>query len=649
MLQIIREHAQGVIVWTIVGLIIITFALFGLSSYLSGSSKNYVARINGVEIGENQFHRELQNYQSRLQQMLGKNFQADMFNSEMVKQEVVNGLISRELMTQYLDDKKFYVAPVKLAAEIHGIDAFKDEGGQFSKARYQELIRRQGMSEGAFEQQLARDVASQFVQSGISQSDFATESEIQQFLKLNNQQRDIGYLTISKQPYLKKVRATSEQIEAYYDSHKNEFMNPEQISVEYVELDLDKLAKAYEITDAAIQQQYDSHRQSYVSQPEQRRVSHILIKVDDKTDEKSALKIINKIQKRLKKGESFSKLAKELSQDPGSAKQGGDLGFFGRGVMDKAFEESAFSLKKGEISKPVRSAFGYHLIELEDIHAEKVKTFADVKESIRKELQTQQAEQTFYSLSEKLSNITYEQPGSLQPVVDTLGLPIQKSGLFSRRGGKGIAAKQKVIQAAFSDEVLNLGRNSDLIELSDTHLLVLRKLEQQQASQKPLAEVSKQIQERLRNELAVQQVTEQLQKAMQRLQGGESPAKLAKSIKGARWTHAGLIKRTADADKPNKSKKSRKKSVKLDPQIRSKVFTLAKPEGQKPTWGKVTLANGDGAVIGLYAIKVPEVKGKGQQEQERLAQSSGSALFGRLLEQQRMQAKIAINLPKDTE
>ncbi len=642
MLQIIREHAQGVIVWTIVGLIIITFALFGLSSYLSGSSKNYVARINGVEIGENQFRRELQNYQSRLQQMLGKNFQADMFSPEMIKQEVVNGLISRELMTQYLEDKKYYVAPVKLAAEIHAIDAFKDEGGQFSKARYQELIRRQGMSEGGFEQQLARDVASQFLQSGIGQSDFATDTEVQQFLKLNNQQRDIGYLTISKQPYLKNVSASSEQLETYYNSHKNEFMNPEQISVEYVELDLDKLAKAYEITDAAIQQHYDSHRQSYVSQPEQRRVSHILIKVDDKTDEKSALKTFGDIEKRLKKGEPFNKLAKEFSQDPGSAKQGGDLGLFGRGVMDKAFEESAFGLQKGQVSKPVRSAFGYHLIKLEEVNAEKVRTFADVKESIRKELQIQQAEQTFYSLSEKLNNITYEQPGSLQPVVDALGLTLQKTELFDRRGGKGIAAKQKIASAAFSDEVLNLGRNSDLIELSDTHLVVLRKLEQQQASQKPLAEVSKIIQERLRDQLAKQQVGEQLQKALQRLQGGESPVKLAKSIKGADWSRAGLIKRNVDTDKS-------KKADKLDQQIRHKAFTMAKPEGQKPTWDKVSMLNGDGAVIGLYAIKVSGDKDKGQQDQDRLAQSSGSALFGRLLEQQRLQAKIAVNLPKDTE
>lgn len=642
MLQTIRDHAQGVIVWTIVGLIIITFALFGLSSYLSGSSKSYIASINGVEIDENEFRREFQNYQARLQQMLGKNYRPDMFNPEMVKQEVVNSLITRELMTQYLEDQKYFVAPAKLAAEIHAIDAFKDESGQFSKARYLELINRQGYSETAFEQQLARDVASQLVRSGISQSDFATDTEVQQFLRLDKQRREIGYLTISKQGYLKTASASDKQIEDYYASHKNEFMNPEKLSVEYVELDLEKLAAGYEIGDDAIRKHYDSHRQSYVSKPEQRKVRHILIKVDDKTDEKTALQKSNDILARINKGESFSQLAKELSQDPGSAKQGGDLGFFGRGVMDKAFEESAFSLKKGRISKPVRSAFGYHLIKVDEINAETVKKFQDVKADIKKELQIQQAEQSFYALSEKLNNITYEQPGSLQPVVDELGLKIQKTALFDRNGGKGIASKQKVIEAAFSDEVMNLGRNSDLIELGDTRLVVLRKLEHQQASQKPLAEVRNQIRERLRDQVARQKLDEQIEMAIQRLQKGESPKKVAGAIKGAKWARTGLISRNAGDDKS-------KNAAKPEPQIRRKAFVIPRPQNDKPNWDKLELANGDGVVIGLYKVEMSVKQKPSGQEQQRLAQGYGNALFSRLLEQRRMQADIEINLPKDNE
>lgn len=641
MLQTIRDHAQGVIVWTIVGLIIITFALFGLSSYLSGSSKSYVANINGVEIDENEFRREMQNYQSRLQQMMGKNYREDMFNPQMIKQEVVNGLITRELITQYLDDQNYRVGPSRVAAEIQSIDAFKDEVGQFSRARYFELIRRQGMSEAYFEQQLARDVASSFVRTGISQSDFATDSETQQFLQLKNQQRDIGYLTISKKAYLKNARASSKQIENYYNAHKNEFKNPEKVSIEYVELDLSKLAKGYEISDETLKQHYESHRQNYVSQPEQRKVSHILIKVDDKTDEKSALKKITSIKKQLKKGKKFSELAKTHSQDPGSAKQGGDLGFFGKGVMDKAFEKAAFSLKKGKVSEPVRSAFGYHLIKLDALKAAKVRTFDVVKEEIRKELQVQQAEQTFYDLSEKLNNLTYEQPGSLQPVQDELGLKIKKSGLFDRSGGKGIAATPKVISAAFSDGVLNLGRNSDLIELSDTHLLVLRKLEHQQASQKSLSQVRKQITERLRQQVAAENLNKQLQKAHQALIEGESPIKLSKKIKGAKWVRTGFISRNAD----NKSKQAKE----LSPHVRNKAFGMPQPQGNKPSWGTLALSNGDMAVIGLYKVKLKGKQKPVNQDKQQLAQNTGSVLFSRLLEQQRLEADIEINLPSSSE
>lgn len=638
MLQTIRDHTQGIVVWTIVGLIIITFALFGLSSYLSGSSKSYVAKINGVEIDENDFRQELQNYQSRLQQMLGKNFRADMFDPQMVKQEVINGLVTRELITQYIDDQNLQVAPAKLVKEIQSIDAFHDEGGQFSKARYFDLINRQGMSETFFEQQLARDIASRYLQTGVSQSDFATDSDVQQFLRLSSQQRDIGYLTISRKVYSKKVRVSGKRIEDYYNSHKSEFMNPEMISVEYVELDLDKLAKGYEISDETVRQYYDSHRESYVSKPEQRKVRHILIKVDDKTDEKAALAKIKDIQKRLKKGVAFGKLAKQESQDPGSAKQGGDLGFFGRGVMDKAFEASAFSLKKGQISKPVRSAFGYHLIKLDEVKPEEVKTFDTVKEDIRKELQIQQAEQAFYELTEKLSNITYEQPGSLQPVVDELGLPLQKTSLFDRSGGKGIAAKQKVIAAAFSDDVLNLGRNSELIELSDSRMLVLRKLEHQHASQKKLAEVRKKISQQLRQQVARENMLAQVKQAEQLLQKGESPRKVARSIKGAKWQRVGFIQRDGKADK-------NKKSRKLEAEIRHKAFVLPRP-GKKQSWGSLELRNGNGVVVGLYKVRISDKQKQTAQDQQKLAQSNGSEAFRRLLEQQRSQADVEINLPK---
>lgn len=189
---------------------------------------------------------------------------------------------------------------------------------------------------------------------------------------------------------------------------------------------------------------------------------------------------------------------------------------------------------------------------------------------------------------------------------------------------------------------MNLGRNSDLIELSDTHLLVLRKLEHQQTAQKPLSEVREQIQNRLRQQVARQKVNEQLQQAQQRLQKGESPEKLAKAIKGAKWTRTGLIHRTAKDDKS-------KKTSKLEPEVRRKAFALPRPQNKKPSWGTLELANGDSVVVGLYKVKLADIQKQAKQDQQRLAQSNGSTLFARLLEQQRLQADVEINLPKDDE
>lgn len=643
MLQLIRDRAQGVLVWAIVGLIIITFALFGLSSYLSGSSSNFVAEVNGVEIDENQFRRELQNYQERLKQMFGKNYRADMFNPAVLKNEVVNKLVMRELMSQYLENEKFFVSQNTLFGELKNVDAFKDESGKFDTARYKDLIKRQGMTEAFFEQQVARDITARYLNSGVSQTEFVTASEAENKLKLDDQQRDIGYLTINRTDYLKNAQASAAELEAYYNSHLQEFMTTEQVSIEYVELQLEAVAKRYEIDDKAVRDQYENHRLNYILEPEKRKVSHILIKVDKKTTETQAKKRIQDIGKEIKSGKSFAKMAKKHSQDPGSAKKGGDLGFFGRGVMDKAFEKSAFDLKKGAISEPVRSSFGFHLIKVDSIKAETIKPFKDVREQIRRELQIQQAQQTFFTDADQLNNISYEQPDSLMPIVDKLGLELKTSGLFTRSGGPGIAANPKVVAAVFNPDVLGSGRNSDMIEISDTHLVVLRMKEHKPAVQKKLQEVRDIVQARLKAQIASNQVKESTSKAMQRLQNGESPKQVAKSIQGAKWQKVGLISRNASLDKSAVGKQ-------VANDVRRYSFTLAKPQANKISWGSTTSGSGNGIVVGLYAVKQSDStadKTKLQQEKQRLTQVQGNAMFNQLLQHLRKEAKVTINLPKD--
>ncbi|MDH5407075.1 MAG: SurA N-terminal domain-containing protein [Gammaproteobacteria bacterium] len=645
MLQLIRDHAQGVIVWSIVGLIIITFALFGLSSYLSGSSSSFVASVNGVEISEQEFRIEQQRYRARLEQLLGKNYRADMFQDSMIKSEVVNTLVMRELMTQYIADENFNVAASRIISELKNVEAFHDANQKFDPERYKTLIRQQGMSEAVFEQQVSRDIASRYLQAGITQTEFATDSEAKLNQQINKQQREIAYLTIAKNEYLNTAQASKQDVESYYNSNKNEFMTEELVSVEYVELKLEDAAKKFDVSDEEVRKYYDANIQNYVKSPEQRKARHILIKVDQKKNEKDALKEIEDIRSKIKSGQSFAEMAKKHSQDPGSAKQGGDLGFFGLGVMDKAFEKTAFELKKGQLSKPVRSSFGYHLIKVDEIKAKQAQAYKDVRSQIKKEMQMQQAEQAFYSDVDQLSNLAYEQSDSLQPAVEQLGLTIKSTSLFSRRGGAGIAANNKVSAAAFSADVLLNSRNSEMLELTDTHVLVLRVKDHRPAELKKLAQVKAKIQSRLKDKTARKQVSENTQLALKKLNAGEKPSAVAAAIKGAKWQKRVWVNRNVADDKSAEAKK-------IDAAVRRFSFKIPKPANDKASWSSTMLANGNGAVVGLYKVKKPDIKNNADElnkSKQRIVQAQGNEMYSQMLKELKQHADIKINLPKESE
>ena len=603
MLQLIRDRAQGIVIWTIVGLIIITFALFGLSSYLSDSSRVSVASINGAEVTPADFQRAYQNYQQRLQQMLGDKYRPELFQEDKVKKAVLDSLIQQELLNQELAKAGYHPAPEQIVQRISAMEVFQEDG-KFSPERYKQILASQRINSFMFEQQIARDLAEQQLTSGMLLSGFVTKDELDRFARLLKQKRELAYLHFSRSRYLDKIEPGDAELQAYYDEHKEDFTTPEKISVEYVELNLDDLAREVEISDEQVAEYYAQQRDSLTQQPEQRKARHILIRVGNSEQEKAAREKLQTIQDKLAAGEDFAELAKSYSEDIGSAKQGGDLGYFGRGVMDKAFEDAVFALKKGEVSEPVRSRFGYHLIKLEDIRKAKRPSLEDIKEKLRHELQIQQAEQTFYEQVDKLNNVSYEIPDSLAPVAESLGLELKTSPLFSREGGKGLFASPKVVTAAFSEEVLNEGRNSQLVELTDTHVLVLRKAEHVPAKQLTLDEVRAQVQQRVRDEKATGQIMADAKAALERLRAGEDPVALARSMK-AEWKQAGAVARTGD-----------NAGQTLSPRIRQQLFRMPRPAGNGKSYASLLLNNGDAAVLVLS--KVIEVEPF--DDQERLAE-----------------------------
>jgi len=324
MLQFIRNRAKGPLSWMIVGLIIIPFALWGINNYENEVVVS-VASVNGVDITQRDYQNEYQRERSRLQSMYGENFDIELLGEQRVKQEVIDRLVETELLHQAGVDDGFWVSDTQLSLSIKDIDAFQGDNG-FDSERYKRTLAMQGMQPAEFEAHYRRALFVDQRQAGIINSSFSTPNEIEALVVLSEQQRELSYLTVPVDQFIGKAIVSDDALQSYYDTHKERYAIPEKVSLQYVELSVDGVAKSVDVTDEEVRNLYED-RLAELTEEEQRRASHILILVDEETDDSSALKKADDLLKRIKSGEDFSLLAKEFSQDPGSAELGGDLDF----------------------------------------------------------------------------------------------------------------------------------------------------------------------------------------------------------------------------------------------------------------------------------------------------------------------------------
>ena len=451
------------------------------------------------------------------------------------------------------------------------------------------MLQSQGYSIGTFENMVRNDLVIQQLSQGISNSAFVTKPELDALLRLKLQKRDIGYTLIPMTLYMKGVKIEDKAIEQYYKDNPDRFRIPERVSVNYLDLSVEGLAKDIHVSEDEVRERY-KERASDFTTPEEIHVRHILIKVaSDAPQAKvdAAKKKAEDILARIHKGESFSELAKKYSQDPGSAKEGGDLGFFGRGVMDKNFEKAAFSLKVGQVSEPVRSTFGFHIIKLEGIRGGQTKPFEQVRQQVEDELKHQKAADKYYSEAENLSNIVFEHEDNLNFAAQKLHLPILSTGLFTRENGPGIAANPKVREAAFSDDVLLDGKNSEAIEITQDHVVVLHIKDHKPSALRSLDEARDDIREQLRMNAAKSKAKGVGEDIVHQLQNGNDANSLTGKLK-LKWERTGFVSR---------------EDSKVDTQIINAAFQLAYSDGSKPVFAGKALSSGDYAVYGVYAVK----------------------------------------------
>ncbi len=587
MARTLHERFSGPFVKVVLGIIGVVFGgFFGIQQYFNPRSETYVATVNGHEISQDEFRERYNNYRAQMQRMMGAQFDAQAFDTSERKRELLDQLINEQLLLQ-ANDKLGAVVPVSAVRdEIMGIPAFQVDG-KFSADQYRMLLAAQRKSSEEFEQSVSQDIALRQLTGQVALSSLVTDSDVNAYLRLRDQTRDFWFVKLPK-PNAGTPIAEAD-IAAYYKAHGNDFMTPEEVSLDYVELDAAKMQGDVKPDDAALKQMYDAQKTKFVS-AEQREASHILIAVGKNADaaaQKAALAKAEAIEKELKAGKDFATLAKADSDDLGSKAQGGDLGWLEKGVTDPAFEAALFSMKKGEVSDPVKSEDGYHIIWLRDVHAQAVRSFDEVKAELAKKYVDEQREHQYSDVSGKLTDAIYQDPTSLAPAAKTLGLTVQKTALFSRNGGTGIAANPAVVKAAFSNNLLAEGNSSDPIELGTDHIVVVRVDQHVKPEPKPLDAVREQIRALLTAQQVAKAAKERADTLLARLQKGEALDKVAAEIKLAPVEEKGIGRNAANLEKP----------------LIDAVFALPLPATGKSEPGMVALHDDVYALFQLDAVK----------------------------------------------
>jgi len=613
MLQNIRDNSQGWIAKTIIGIIVALLALTGFEAIFnsSGNARN-AAEVNGEEISLDELNQAVNMQRRQLMQQLGSDFDASLFDDRLMRDSALGALIDRTLLLQGARDADFAFSQAALDQLILQTPEFAVDG-VFNAARFDQVIQQMGYTRLQFRQLLEQEMLIGQLRAGISGSGFVTDQQIERFAQLERQTRDFASITVAADS--SAVQVSDEEARQYYEANTERFRSPEQVVLEYVELNKEAY---FDEVDASEEELQALYRQQIGNLAEQRRAAHILIEVDGTSDAEAKAQL-EEIAAQLAAGGDFATLAKEHSDDPGSANEGGDLGYAGPGVYDPAFEDALYALKEGQVSAPVRSEFGWHLIKLLGVQSPEVPSFESMKPELERELKTQQVEQRFVEVTKQLEDLAFESSDLGQPAQE-LGLTVKTTEPFGREGGEGIAANRQVIQAAFSDEVLMDRANSSVIELDPDTVVAVRIKQHLEPEVQAFETVRDGIFEQLQHSKAAEQARSEGEKLLATLrEGGE--------VEG-QWQSVEAATRGQDG---------------VAPAVLQTVFRMPKPEGENSTFSGVTLASGDYVVIRLNGVSQPdgELSAEEKQNYRRfLASRSGQQDFAAYREKQHAEAKI---------
>jgi peptidyl-prolyl cis-trans isomerase D len=583
MLQTIRDKITGVVAIVFLGAIAVVFVFWGID--FKTGAQAYAAKVDGKDISSETVRRAWQQRQSQLQQMLRDELPPDMVKSQQTM--LLDQFVQQELLKQRAERYGYRVSDQELAQKVMEYPQFQVDG-KFSKDRYNALLRSSGLTEAGFESELQEGLMVDQLRSAVVESAFVPPYELDRRYAMEKQEREIDYVLIPAASFADAVTITDEQVKLWYNENQANYLLPETVDLQYVELTRERAESSIEVTEPALKDFYEQVKDRFTSQ-ERRHGRHILITVGEGVDDAAAKKQAEELTAKAKAGTDFAQLAKDNSKDPGSAAQGGDLGWAQRGMFVGPFEDALFAMSVGEIRGPVKSDFGYHVIKLDEVEAGHVKTFEEARAEVESDYRKERAQTIFYDESQKLADQAFSALTELDSVAKTMNLPVKTVTGFTREGGGEFADDPNVIEAAFSDDVLERRQNSPLVTVGDDRALVLRVTNHKAAEPRPLDSVSAQIREQLRTQGMREKAAAQGAFAMARLQKGEAWAGVTSALK-----FSAVGKRFM----------TRQDSV-APPAIVRAAFTAPNNEVSeaKPYFGGVTTDDGNYAVYAVTAVR----------------------------------------------
>jgi len=571
MLGAIRKKSKGWVAYLIVGLITVPFALFGIQSYIGGSSNSVIAIVDGEDITVNTYYQEFNTQQRNLQQQLGSSYSTEIDHA--LRQTVIETLINEKLLENFTNSMKLVTLDEEVFSFILSNPVFQLDG-VFSEDRYLQVLRLNNFTPLTYELEQLKSMSLDQIKRNLNHSAFLSTVQIEQLNDLSSQQREVSFVVLNTEKYKDQIVVNQEQISEYFDNNKSNFIEGRKVQVDFVELSFDNIEQQIEPDNETLQKLYIENEALYTN-PEQRRAQHILL---EEVSDASA------ILKEIRQGGDFSELARIHSKDITSSEEGGDLGLFERELMVPEFDAAVFGMNVGDISDVIKTDYGYHIIKLNEIRPSTLQTFEEVEEQLLALHKKNVNQNALYELQEELSNLAYEE--SIDVVSNQLDLELQTSDFFSELSTE---YEEVFVSTAFSDIVLNDGENSDVIELSKDRFVVMNLVNQQPERQKVLDEVENQIVDILRN-LGAKQLIDELARTISSslTSGDDAQVKALMAENDLEWNDVGWI--TRDSQLPFDAT--------------SKVYKLSKPNTGEHTYHSQSADANTTLVIDLKAVKL---------------------------------------------